>query len=312
MNEATGHQQAGLQITFREDVTDPEQRLAAERSVAALIAHSTDASARARAAEAELDRLGEALNAPLIKLIHADKAAASALQTLAAKKLLAESDLAQLKRDDPARPLIRTETSLISADTIEPRPPFSFWWSYYEGNNRPHSQRITPENGYLGVEARSGAVDGGAAGFVKAHIGYGVVLPRVNRPTQILASSGLYNPRWVYNMRTFGIGSSATAEMGGDAAAFEEGHLLGDVLSTKFDRRRISGVESARTDYHPIGISLDIPTSGALLRFTMNPGRTYTINIGIWVLSDRSGGVGAAAVQSLIEGFISKITITRI
>jgi hypothetical protein len=59
----------GLQITFREDVTDPKQMQTAERSVSALIARSTEAGAQARAAEAELRGLTDALNAPVVKLI---------------------------------------------------------------------------------------------------------------------------------------------------------------------------------------------------------------------------------------------------
>jgi hypothetical protein len=41
----------------------------------------------------------------------------------------------------------------------------------------------------------------------------------------------------------------------------------------------------------------------------MQPGRQYTFNVGIWVFTDRSTGVGGAAVQALFEGNVSSLWV---
>jgi hypothetical protein len=37
----------------------------------------------------------------------------------------------------------------------------------------------------------------------------------------------------------------------------------------------------------------------------MQPGRSYTFNIGLWVFSDRTPGVGVAAANAVLEGNIA-------
>src|SRR5215831_7538935 len=68
------------QLTFREDITQPEQQEAAKRSVSALISRSMERFARARAAEAELAKVTDALDSPLRRLIGGDKEATGALE----------------------------------------------------------------------------------------------------------------------------------------------------------------------------------------------------------------------------------------
>lgn len=45
------------------------------------------------------------------------------------------------------------------------------------------------------------------------------------------------------------------------------------------------------------------------LKFTMKPGREYTFNVGIWVSTDYSAGVGAAGVQALMEGDVHTVSL---
>src|SRR5215813_4421605 len=71
-----------IQLTFREDITQPEQQEAAKRSVSALISRSMERFARARAAEAELAKVTDALDSPLRRLIGGDKEATGALDSL--------------------------------------------------------------------------------------------------------------------------------------------------------------------------------------------------------------------------------------
>ena len=70
-----------LQITFYEDVST-EQRQAAERSVATLIARTVEAAAKRNAAEAELAELSDALSAPFVKLIEEHPEAMRAVDNL--------------------------------------------------------------------------------------------------------------------------------------------------------------------------------------------------------------------------------------
>ena len=48
------------------------------------------------------------------------------------------------------------------------------------------------------------------------------------------------------------------------------------------------------------------------LSFQMNPGNEYTFNVGLWLIADRSNGVGGgSACQGMIDGNISAISIKR-
>ncbi|MGW6983911.1 hypothetical protein ACWGE1_31470 [Streptomyces sp. NPDC054932] len=65
-----------LEISFRDGRTETECQYA-ERSVAAFVEHSLTEAARVRAAEAGLEELTDALDAPLRKLVELEKGATS-------------------------------------------------------------------------------------------------------------------------------------------------------------------------------------------------------------------------------------------
>ena len=60
----------------------------------------------------------------------------------------------------------------------------------------------------------------------------------------------------------------------------------------------------------PLAVAVPLGDPESLF-FTMQPGREYTFNVGLWVFSDRSTGIGAAGAQSLIQGTVTTIWISR-
>lgn len=98
-----------VQITFRDDLTQPELRRTVERSVATLAARSAEAVAQVRAAEAERAKLVAALNAPFMKLIKEDPAANKALDDLRTRQLIDLDSTNALRGERP-----HTETTALS------------------------------------------------------------------------------------------------------------------------------------------------------------------------------------------------------
>jgi hypothetical protein len=80
------------------------------------------------------------------------------------------------------------------------------------------------------------AIKSGAIEFLG--VGFGT-----DRPVRAVASAAL-DSRWSYHLSSRGVGGSAIADGGVDAAAFEDGNLL-DLKSIPRWHRRISGFEDA-------------------------------------------------------------------
>jgi hypothetical protein len=293
----TGGLPPNVQITFRDEAIQPGLRQAAERSVATLVARFAEEVRQARAAESELAKLTDAVNAPFAKLIEGDSQAVKALDELRSHRLI-----------DPH------DTDALGPDAFAPRgygqwvpPYYHFSWFWHDPNGHPPFNRIIdPSFGRIGLDARSGAVDGGADGFVSAHAGFGVSLRTIGEPdTAYTFGSG--GGQFSYAMKTVGIGSgsNATSEGGVEATAFEDGHLIAS-SSSKMWRRRISAIEEAHGG-GPLQ-HWQSPPGVDSLRFTMYEGRQYTFNVGAWVFSDRSTGAGVfAAVQSLIDAYVENM-----
>ncbi|MFD9358686.1 hypothetical protein [Streptomyces sp. NPDC060031] len=293
-----------LQISIRDDATQAD-RQNAERSVAALVERSASALARDRAAEAEVAELTASLDAPFVKLIEGDPSAVRALEDLRARQLvrpdaagtLADGGLSASAYD--TAPMGPQGASLRSLGFV---PPYDFSWSWHDGNGHPPFNRLLERpTGRVGLDARSGLLDGGAAGFVNAHAGFGVFL-RSDTPGQRFPHAVLNPGRFSHVMKAVGVGSNATSEGGFELTVFEDGRLL-VAASRKLWRARISAGESSSG-----GEGAHLIT-GPELQFTIQPGRGYTFNAGIWVYSDRSTGVGGAAVQSLLQGVVTRMWV---
>ncbi|MBM7440941.1 hypothetical protein [Streptomyces sp. HB132] len=293
-----------LEISIRDDATQAD-RENAERSVAALVERSASAVARERASEAEMAELTAPLDAPLMKLIEGDPSAVRALERLRSQELV---------RPDAAAALGDGGVSASAFDTAPMRPhgaelrslgfvpPYDFSWAWHDGNGHPPFSRILDRStGDVGLDARSGLVAGGASGFVNAHAGFGVFL-RSDTPGQRFPHAVLNPGRFSHVMKAVGVGSNATSEGGFELTVFEDGRLLAAV-GRKLWRARISAGESSSGGQGPFLIT------GPELQFTLQPGRGYTFNAGIWVYSDRSTGIGGAAVQSLLQGVVTRMWV---
>ncbi|MGW6983912.1 hypothetical protein ACWGE1_31475 [Streptomyces sp. NPDC054932] len=286
-----------FQITFRDGLTETERRNA-ERSVAAMVERGMAAAARDRAEEARLAELTAPLNAPFVRLVQEDPAAVEAAEKLRDHDLFDPYATNMLLRDgDPdlaAALLAPRERASVRSSGFA--PPYDFTWAWHGGHIPIHS--TNKSTGLASVDARSGSIDGGASGFVGTHAGIGVVGhsgPGRKSATAVLRAS------FAFLVKTFGINSTATSEGGFDVAVFEDGQFL-DVADHKLWRVRISaneerhGGDARRFFSNP-------------LTFQLGPDHGYSVNVGVWALTDRENGFGAAAAQSTIEGIIERIDV---
>lgn len=296
-----------VQLAVRDDAT-AAQRDNAQQSIAALIARSSAAFERRRAAEADATEVTSALNRPFLKLLEADPSAATALKKLHNDRLVEREDADELSRSGlghQAREVESPGPVLFSSAGFV--PPYDFSWAWHDTNGHaPHNLIVNRSTGGVGVDARSGQIAGGASGFVNAHCGFGVFLR--SSTTKTVFPHAVLNPgRFSFATRAVGIGSNATSEGGFELTVFEDGRFLA-AASRKLWRSRVSGSfgdpdESASGGQGPQLIA------GPEFQFTIRAGHEYTFNAGIWAFSDRSTGVGAGAVQSLMEGIITRMWV---
>jgi hypothetical protein len=293
----------GVELTVREGATEPERRIA-ELSVAAMFERSNAAVAQSRAVAANIAELTESIDRPLRKLIQDDHAASDALEKLRGLQLLHGDDIEDLEQgtsgqltDGPASP----EQGVDTFASLNFAPPYHFQWSFHNGH-APHKQNLVLSTGAVSLDARSGHVDGGASGDVKAHCGFGVVLPRTDVESRRFPHAVINPGRFARTLKTVGVGSNATTEGGFDLAVFEDGRFL-VLADRKLWRKRIgAGEEDAFT-------SPTAAITGPELAFTMRPGHEYSFNAGIWVYTDRTNGIGAAAAVSQLVGTISRMWV---
>ena len=250
-------------------------------------------------------KLTDALDAPFVRLIEGDSGAVKALNDLRTRQFVASDATEALRQDAPLAATDDTVTIARRGDVdavVERRPPYDFSWSWHTGH-APFAQMLIPSPARVGLDARSGALAGGASGFVNAHAGYGVLL---TTPQTVTATgwSVLEPGQWSYVMRSVGLGSNATSEGGVEVTALEDGRLVASA-GYRLWRRRIGAGESASDRGGPYVVGIPDETT-KVLTFTMHPGREYTFNVGIWVFGDRSTGIGTAAVQSLFQGNVTK------
>jgi hypothetical protein len=293
-------------VSFRDDVTEAD-RQNAERSVAALVARSA-AVVRDRAAEADLAELTGSLNRPLMKLIEEDALATKALEKLRTHQLMQPTTMDALRQDPPFTltydAIPQAPKDVRSLDFV---PPYDFNWAWHDVNGfAPFGIFGNRPTGGVGVDARSGSVEGGAPGFVNAHVGFGVFL-RSDTTKQVFPHAVLNPGRFSFTMRAVGVGSNATSEGGFELTVFEDGQFLA-AASRKLWRSRVS-TGPFNPDESASGGQGPQFFAGPELQFTIRAGHGYTFNAGIWAFSDRSTGAGGAAVQSLLQGTVSRMWV---
>jgi hypothetical protein len=307
------------QITFADHLTDPEQREAVERDVATIVARYEEAGAQDLAAKAEQAQLVDALAAPFMKLIEEDPAARKARDDLRTRQLI---DL------DQEQPLTATNDVItgpsradLDEGIITPhpgfshilalrQPPYDFTWAWHNPDGSPPFQTVLDnEDGFYRLEARSGSTPGGARTFVDAHAGFGLLFRPAQVTTLVLAkgvSARLMGFMW--DTAAGGIGANATVEGWMEFTVVENGREVAR-SEAKLWRNRVSAsfsLERAK-DEGP-AVRDDRPPE---LRFTMQPGREYTFNVGVRVFTDRSSGVGQAGARSAIFGWVQTMNVFK-
>lgn len=313
MTETATHREqdaspADFHLTVRDDATEAE-RHQAERSVAAMVARSTQAAARLRAADADVTELTDALRRPFVDALERDDRASAALRQLRARDLMHHEEMEVLSHHssvtyDPTPPVSRDVLTNRSQGFV---PPYDYQWAWHDPAGHPPFNIVQDRpSGRLGVDARSGSAPGGASGFVNVHAGFGVFLSS-NVQTQKFPHAVLNPGNYRWAVRAIGVGSNATSEGGFEITVFEDGRFLTG-LSRQLWRRRVSG-----SVFSPDESASDVKgnhvITGPDLQFTIRPGHGYTFNAGIWVYSDRSTGVGAGAVQSLLQGTLTRMWV---
>ncbi len=290
-----------LELTFSDRLSS-EQRDVAEASVRAMIEKAGADAASGQASRARRQERRLALTAPIENLIRADPKAAASLKALSEDAseaggfdLLRLTDVPDIQGLQLPPPQLSVFTLAIPAT-----PPFDYAWSYaVEGGGRP-VQNQSDVQGNLIVNAKSGGIVGGADRFVNAHCGVGVVFS-IDRTATIRLDASL-DYRYKYFLDCHGLSANASADGGMDAALFS-GPSMQMLGSVPLYHKRISGWEDETVDL-PYAAH-NFPRGMA----SQEGAGTYAFNLGIWAVSDYSGGIGGAAAQSACQAIVREMRI---
>lgn len=298
-----------IQLTFRGGVTQAD-RQNAEYSVAALVERSTAAVLQRRAVETELAEMTGSLNRSLGNLIGEDLHANKGFENLSAQQVVQPEAMDALGHGALAAdgvPYSPQDLATVRSGSVGFVPPYDFQWAWHDPAGSPQFSMIqNRSSGALGLDARSGALPGGASGFVNVHAGFGVFLH--SDVTAQRYPHAVLNPgRFKFGLGAVGVGADATSEGGFELTVFEDGRFLTGA-SRKLWRSRVSS-SIFHLDESSFGGQENHLITGPELEFTIRPDHGYTFNAGIWAYSDRSTGAGAAAVQSLLQGILTRMWV---
>jgi len=301
-----------VQLVFSEDLVRPEQRQLVERSVATMAARAEEEFTKRRAVEAERTRLLAELNAQRGERVEPPAHLAGAFDDLRTQSLI-DAVSSSARQGEALQPAVNPVAALLGIDPAKADlneltfpPHYHYFWSWGSsfGGAVGGTESTT---GFVGLDARSGSVEGGANGFVTAHAGYGILLNAHH--TMVAVGRSMKDVEFEYTINTWG-DANAMTEGGIEFTAFENGALLAATSpgDGKLWRLRLSGGEGDGMPHHTGRNTVSDPRE---LAFTMHPGRGYTFNVGAWVNSDVQVGAGWAAARSLIKADILLISIER-
>ncbi|MGF7121631.1 hypothetical protein [Rhodococcus sp. BE178] len=300
---------AELQLSFRDGVTSADRQIA-EQSVAAMVERSAGAVAQRRSTEAEIVEATRSISGSIAKPIGEDLHADDAIAGLRTKQIVQPDVIDAMGHGVPVAagmPYSPEDLGTVRAGSVGFVPPYDFQWAWHDSAGHPPKSILqNRSSGTLGLDARSGALPGGASGFVNAHAGFGVFL-RSDTTGQRFPHAVLNPGRFTFQLRAVGVGANATSEGGFELTVFEDGKFLTGA-SRKLWRSRV-GSSLFNPDESSSGGQENHPITGPELEFTLRRDHGYTFNAGIWVFSDRSTGVGAGAVQSLLQGILTRMWV---
>jgi hypothetical protein len=290
-----------LELTFSTKLTSEERDLA-EASVRGMIEKASAEAAAVQALRAQRQELQRALAAPIDALILADAKAAAALKALS-------KDVQDAGGFEPLRPAdfpnhqgsrLPTPRATPFTLAIPAVPPFSYAWSSIAHGSGPPAQNYSDVQGNLIANVKSGSIDGGANTFVNAHCGVGVVFS-LDR-TASVSLSGTLDYQYKYLLASHGLSASATVD-GGLEASLSQGPNVISYSSIPFYHKRLSGFE-----HETVAVPFATQNFPQGMVSQVGPGH-YAFNLGIWAVSNYSGGLGGAAAQSAGQAMVREMLI---
>jgi hypothetical protein len=295
-SDVHAHRPQGFQIEFSENLT-ADQRAAAERSVAAHIAHVADARAPQRAARAALAESTAAIHAPLVRLVEADPAAAKSLAEASDRRRdlmhLLDVDLPAVPRtrDLPLGIVPLADNGVADQFFVL---PYHFTWQWHRG-----------ASGDSTADRNTGEVSVGTTvdddEFSDVHAGVGVFMSSTSaRP---VVARSLRTSSESYTVAAGGFGGDALAEGGMEMTLVEDGQLRSSGQDKRF-RKRLSNGEAEQWDSGGFGVGNDIEVA-----VQMVPGRGYTLNVGAWVYAEQHGGFGIGGDSWAVTKMSAKVIL---
>jgi hypothetical protein len=256
-----------IQIQFRDDIIQPELRVLAERTVAALVA---------RSAKDRDERFDQRFDT-----IPGDREPFVVVESRVVVHHEAGSlniDLAKLGDAREAKEI----------RVINLRPPFPFSWSWNEWDP-PYANQVQKDSGRVLLDARTGALADAIPTAIRTHSGFGCYLS-TEQEVQVTCYASC-RLRWEYWLQIGAAGNEGFAEGNMEFTAIEDGNLLA-YMPTSFptpSERIFDGYAAAYDAEHTAvrsdrGGPQDV-SFPRQLRFAMRPGRGYTFNVGLVVYS---------------------------
>jgi hypothetical protein len=290
-----------LELTFSTKLTSEERDLA-EASVRGMIEKASAEAAAVQALRAQRQELRRALAAPIDALILADAKAAAALKALSKDAQDAGGFEPLRPADFPDHQGSRPPTPRVSPLTlaIPAVPPFSYAWTSIAHGSGPATQNYSDVQGNLIANGKSGDIDGGANTVVNAHCGVGVVFS-LDR-TASVSLSGTLDYQYKYLLNCHGLSASATVD-GGLEASLSQGPSVISYVSLPIYHKRFSGFE-----HETVQVPFATQNFPQGMETQVGPG-TYGFNLGIYAVSNHSGGVGGAAAQSACQAMVREMLI---
>jgi hypothetical protein len=264
------------------DGLDPDQRVAIEVSVEALARRAAERATRRQQVGRARAALMSAAAIPLQRALEED---AAAQQDIAAKQQLLDS----LHRDlslpsDPNWPPVKIQRAGavsfydFAADQLL-GAPWDFQWQWFDGR-APTVSNVDRPNGRIQIQTAAGGSDNRS----DAHGGFGVALSSAS--VQAASGRSLRSTDFSYNVGAGVAGGTATAEGGMEMTVIENGAVLSSAQDKVF-RKRVSNGEDDSVG--PDGFATG---GGIQVDWVMQPGHTYTFNVGGWVFCESHDGIG--------------------
>ncbi|NEW50319.1 hypothetical protein GV792_09655 [Nocardia cyriacigeorgica] len=302
-----------VEITYDKDVPE-DTRGVIDKSVGSLVERSTRNISRQRTQRALHSEFRAAEKEHLRRQIEFDaeskrafdEAKANLKTTELNTELLGPSPLDEqtLKTGD----LIRFGTATKIFTTCH----FAWRWETHEGPFSLSDAATvgSPGNGgYAGISAYVNA----DVAHLNAHTGVGVALTvaDVNSTTPVFVMGRAL--RWVrheYSVFAAPGNGDGTSEGGVELTVLENGNFLAASPLHKIWRLRLSNAEVGSGGNLQDGFALDDPSLSVF--WTMNPGSTYTFNLGVWSFVDCDDGIyGNSSAYGYIDSNIGFLSVFK-